>query len=75
MNIDIIPHYKVLVQLVLMYGSETWTLTKQDGRQLGIFERRVLRHIFGQMEENGVWRKIYNRELYSLFKEPDIVKL
>ena len=26
------------------------------------------------MEENGVWRKRYNHELYSLFKEPDIVK-
>ena len=27
------------------------------------------------MEENGVWRKRYNHGLYSLFKEPDIVKL
>ena len=42
---------------------------------LCIFEKRILRHIFGTVEETGVRRKIYNNELYSLFKEPDIVKL
>ena len=35
---------------------------------------RILRTIFGPVEENGVWRKRYNHELYSLFKEPDIAK-
>jgi hypothetical protein len=26
------------------------------------------------VQENGVWRKRYNREIYELFNEPDIVK-
>jgi hypothetical protein len=26
------------------------------------------------VQENGVWRKRYNHELYELFNEPDIVK-
>ena len=64
--------YKVLVQPVLIYASETWPLMKCDEKQLCIFERRILRSIFGPVEENGVWRKRYNHELYSLFKEPDI---
>ena len=34
-----------------------------------------MRHIFGPVEENGIWRKRYNHELYSLYKEPDVVKL
>ena len=62
------------MQPVLIYASETWSLTKCDKKQLCIFERRILRNIFGPVEENGVWRKRYNHELYSLFKGPDIVK-
>jgi hypothetical protein len=30
--------------------------------------------IFGAVQENGVWRKRYNHELYGLFNEPYIVK-
>jgi hypothetical protein len=26
------------------------------------------------VQENGVWRKIYNHELYELFNEPGIVR-
>jgi hypothetical protein len=29
---------------------------------------------FGSMQENGMWRKRYNHELYDLFNKPDIVK-
>jgi hypothetical protein len=38
-----------------------------------LFERRVLRCIFGAKQENGTWRKRYNYELYEMFKESDIV--
>ena len=62
------------MQPVLIYASVTWPLTKCDEKQLCIFERRILRNIFSPGEENGAWRKRYNHELYSLFKEPDIVK-
>jgi hypothetical protein len=33
----------------------------------------VLRSIFGAKLENGTWRKIYNYELYEMFKDSDIV--
>jgi hypothetical protein len=66
--------YKVLVRPVLTYASETWTLSKTDERLLSVFERRILRYIFGTVQENGVWRKRHNHELYELFTEPDIVK-
>jgi hypothetical protein len=38
-----------------------------------VLERRILRYIFGLVEENGIWRKRYNHELYKLFNEPDII--
>jgi hypothetical protein len=66
--------YTVLVRPVLTYASETWTLSKTDERLLSVFERRILRCVFGAMQKNGVWRKRYNHELYELFNEPDIVK-
>jgi len=65
--------YKVLIRPVLTYVSETWTLSKTNERQLGLFERRVLRCIFGAKQENGTWRKRYNHELYELFNDSNIV--
>jgi hypothetical protein len=66
--------YKVLVRSVQTYASETWTLSKTDKRLLSVFKIRILRCVFGAVQENGVWRKRYNRELCELFNEPDIVK-
>jgi hypothetical protein len=41
---------------------------------LRIFERRILRRIYGPVMENGIWRSKYNRELYKLYNGPDMVK-
>ncbi|CAG9827498.1 unnamed protein product [Diabrotica balteata] len=41
---------------------------------LGCFERKILRRISGAVNENGVWRRRYNFELYKIYQEPDIVK-
>jgi hypothetical protein len=64
--------YKVLVRPVLSYASETWPLSRLDERLLSTFERRILRYIFGPVEDIGTWRRRYNHELYKLFNEPDI---
>ena len=65
--------YEVLIRPVLTYASETWTLSKTNERRLSLFERKVLRYIFGAKQENGTWRKRYNYELYEIFNEPNIV--
>jgi hypothetical protein len=44
-----------------------------DERLLRIFERRILRYVFGPVEENGTWRRRYNYESYKLFNESDII--
>jgi len=36
------------------------------------FKRTVLRRIYGQMQEKGYWRTIWNSEIYSLFKDRNI---
>jgi hypothetical protein len=37
------------------------------------YERKILRAIFGPTNGNGEWRIRYNNELYTLYKENDIV--
>jgi hypothetical protein len=54
---------------VLIYGSGRWTLTKGDEEKLRIFERKVLRRIYGPTREKEGWRII----LYDLYKNPEIV--
>ena len=48
-------------------------LSKTNEGQLSLFERKVLRCIFGAKQENETWRKTYNYELYEAFNEPNIV--
>jgi hypothetical protein len=65
--------YKVLIRPVLTYASEILTLSKINEGRLSLFERKVLRCIFGVKQENGTWLKWYNYELYETFNEPNIV--
>jgi hypothetical protein len=65
---------KTLIRPVVLYGSESWSLTKADEEKLRIFER-ILRRIYGPTCESGVWRIKYSDELYSLCKDLDIVRV
>jgi hypothetical protein len=67
--------YKTLIRPLVLYGTESWTFTKADEEKLRIFERRILRSIYGPTCEDGIWRIKYNDELYSLYKDADIVRI
>ena len=56
-----------------MYGAETWVLTKADELRLGVFDRKILRRIYGLICEGEIWRLRYNEELYYLYDETDLV--
>jgi len=64
--------YKTLIRVVALYGSESWNTTLADEEALGVFERRVLRTIYGPVKEEGEYRSRFNKELYDLYQEPDI---
>jgi hypothetical protein len=53
------PRYKTLILPVALYASETWPLTKNNEIALNTFERKILRKIYGPIQENGTWRKRY----------------
>jgi len=48
-------------------------LSKVDELCLGVFERKILRRIYGPTCEEAVWRSRYNEELYRLYDEADLV--
>src|ERR1700755_3403111 len=66
--------YRSLVRPILAYGSEAWCMTQTDEQTLLVFERRILRTIFGGIQIEHNWRRRFNHELYELYAEPDIVK-
>jgi hypothetical protein len=60
---------------VVTYGCEAWTLTNRDEQHLRIFEHRILRKIFGPVQnEDGSWRIRMNYELNELIGNADIVR-
>jgi hypothetical protein len=67
--------HKTLIRPVLLYGSETWVLTKKDENQLLVFERKVLQKICGPKIENGVYRRRYNHELDKEFNCPNALNV
>ena len=66
--------YKTLIRPVLIYGAETWAINKENEDKLAVFERKILRRIYGPVCEAGGWRIRYNAELYKKFRDPDIVR-
>ena len=52
--------YRTII-LPAVYGCETWSLILGEERRLRVFEKRILRRIFGPKrdEVTGEWRKLY----------------
>jgi hypothetical protein len=67
--------YKTIILPVVLYGCETWSLTLREEHRLRVFEKRVLRRIFGPKrdEVTGEWRKLHNEELHILYS-PNIIR-
>ena len=62
---------------VVLYGSETWSLTLREERRLRVFENRVLRRVFGPKrdEVTGNGEKLHSEELSDLYSSPNIVRV
>jgi hypothetical protein len=59
----------------VIHGCEAWALKKKKKKQLRIFEHRILRKIFGPVQnEDESWRIRMNYELNKLRENTDIVK-
>jgi len=54
--------YWSVIRPVVVYGCGTWVLKESIIQRLSVFERKILRNIFGPTkEDNGNWRIKRNR--------------
>jgi hypothetical protein len=66
--------YRTVVRPVVNYGSESWTLITEEERILAVFERKILRKIYGLVKENELWRIRQNNELEDMIKGENIFR-
>jgi hypothetical protein len=59
----------------LLYGSETWVLTKREKNLLLVFERKVLLTICGLKIKNAVCRIRDNHEPDKEFDSPNVLNV
>jgi hypothetical protein len=54
---------------VILYECETLFFTLREEHRFRVFEKRVLRRIFGPKREevSGGWRKLHNEEPHNLY--------
>jgi hypothetical protein len=50
--ISFMNYVLTIVDKMLTYASETWTLTKRDRKQMNIFEKRLYRRILDPVYDN-----------------------
>ena len=65
--------YRTVIRPIVTYASETWVLKENIIQKLLVFERKILRRIFGPRKENQIWMIKNNEELDKLIKHENIV--
>jgi hypothetical protein len=66
--------YWSIIRPIVTYGCEVWVLKGTIKNQLMVFERKVLRRIFGPTKEgDGTWRIKTNDELDELIRHKNII--
>jgi hypothetical protein len=61
--------YNTLIRPTVTYASETWVLKENMINKLMIFERMIMRKIFGPTRtDDGYWRIKTNQEINDLLK-------
>jgi hypothetical protein len=67
----------IIIMLVVLYESETWSLTFREEPRWTVFETRVLRRIFGPWRDEVTRerRKLRNEELNDLYSPQNIFRV
>jgi hypothetical protein len=65
--------YRSIIRPTVMYGVATWCLAANNRNSLQVWERKVLRKIYGHVCENGECRIDKNTELMELYDKLYIV--
>jgi hypothetical protein len=61
--------YYSVIRPIVTYSCETWIIKETIINKLLVFERKILRKIFGPNNENGIWHINTNQELDEIIKQ------
>jgi hypothetical protein len=65
---------ETIIRPVVTYGSETWMTNITHEKKLKIFERKILRSIYGPVQDTNNERRVRtNQEIEALIKQENIV--
>jgi len=75
-NKNIKIHISIIFSVVF-YGCQTWPVILREERRLKLFEKRMLRKMFGYERERvtGEWKKLHNEKLYDLYCTPNVIRV
>jgi len=65
--------YRTVIRQIVTYASEACVLKETIIQKLLVFERKILRRIFGPTKENEIWRVKTYKELDKLIKYKNII--
>jgi hypothetical protein len=69
--------YKTIIQLLDLYGCETWSVTLREECRLRVFKNMVLRRVLFEPkrdEVTGGWQKLHSEEHHVLYSFPNIIR-
>jgi hypothetical protein len=66
--------YKTVIRPILTYGSETWTMIVEETKASRIFERKIVRKIYGPVKGGERWRIRTNKEVEDILQVKDTVE-
>jgi len=64
---------RTVIRPIETYASETWLLKETIIQKLLVFEKKILRRVFGPTKENQIWRVKPNEKLDKLIKHKNII--
>jgi hypothetical protein len=62
---------------MVLYGYETYSVKLTEEHRLRVFEKSVLRKIFGPKMDDVTrgWRKLHNEELHNMYSSTSIIRM
>ena len=65
--------YYSVIRPIVTHSCETWILKETIINKLLVFERKILRKIFGPNNKNGIWQIKTNLELDEIIKRKNTI--
>jgi hypothetical protein len=65
--------YRTIIRSIVMNGCEGWTMSEHMEEALRVWERKILRNVYGLKSDTNGWRIRTNKEPQDQYRSADIV--